>query len=413
MNKAIEVFQSNTDLVSYRLRDDLRKAAISSKVPYMEDFGRMMVNGVLQVGNRLNRQGLIDGESLPLEQALSRWIKDGEHGLYHGYYVYKGMEYIGKYDGLVNSETDMPELALRAGLHDMAEFLPLTHRGQEISPNHRSRKHPEMMGIIIEDIGKALGVSDAHQLAVDIQSHDVFYSKPTVSQMEALKRRVSIAGQLLADADRMMGSGHCDGITAIDRNRRGSLGKWYFFRDNIDNQERLKWWPRTGGLFDGLCALGLEFCAPDHWLYTERGKEINAQRRDTFPGMVKDYYSRAYVDGWQELNEAMQDDRPIMYGLRGSNNELVQTPEGDLADCRAFQQFDIRGKINTLLHTPVSAKSTTARQYFGYYLAVSGSDGIKWFDPSVLRFETVGQLQEELSQTIDGFARLLKQQTLS
>jgi hypothetical protein len=411
MPKSVEVFSERQRSISPQLKFELETVAKKTGGINLLRLGKYILGGIINVTDQLVSAGLMSDNRQEIEQGLISWLKDGEHGIVHSVDVFQGMMSIGQTEGLVNNKTDFRELAIRAGLHDLAEFLPIVHRGKTIDQTHLRRKHPEIMATLIKAVGKELGVSDTEQLATDILLHDAFYTKPTSEQMETMTEKLSPAGKLLADSDRLFGGGE-NIVGTIDRNRKGSLGKWYFLRGDLDNQDRLRWRPRTAGLFDGICALTLEFCAPEHWFYTDTAKKISADRRINFQQEATTYYQQEFIESWQLLNEAKQNSRPIVYGLRGANNQLIPIAEADLQEPKKFIDADINEKIHILLSTPVSAKSISQRQYYGYSLAVIDSKGdLQWLDPSILRFESPEYLQKELLQTIEDFSQSLKQQT--
>jgi hypothetical protein len=350
--------------------------------------------------------------SVDLIQGLKQWLLDGAHGVLHSYEVFQRMTELqiaelqaatGRQE---RSEYIVPHesLLLRAVLHDLGEFLPITMNPEDQAQNKewRARKHAQLIAWAARRIGGALEVDDAPQLAQDLRWHDYFWSKPTADDMEKKAQLLSPAGRLLADADRLVG----DSVEKqIERNRIGSLGKWHVLRD-LSAEDRMQWRERTKGLFDGICALLVEFTGQDHLFYTETARAQNRDKKEQFRHEVVRFYQDQYRHGWQVLHEGMEQNKQFNVGIKGENSppdeNYIITP--DMSDDQLREMF------SDLINRPVPGKENDkfpGRQYFGYSVAVGEGATQEWLDPSILRFRSEQELELALDDAILAFEKVL------
>ncbi len=378
MTKAAELFIQENPFNSSHLPDPL-DFYTSTKINFLS------LNHKLQ--KALSDFSLEDDH---LELVLKGWKEDRQHGIEHSLSVFNKMYIINGADDLQITDGDM---SIHAILHDFAEHLPLQKAGKEIPRDERSRRHPLYMAYLIRAIGNQLGVEDAHQLAINIDHHDDFYLRPSQEEMSHLRKIVSPAGQLLADADRLVE----DTEGSIERNRGGSLGRWYFFRQNL--MDRKLWKPRTGGLFDGFSALALEFVSPAWRLYTQTGQRIYQERAKSFEVELVRYYQRAFTEGWTLIDTALKTGCEIRYGLRDKSS-MIEVPLDQL-EYLEKGQTEIRSQLTRLVNTPVRNKSKDGRNYYGYSVCLTDPQGVMhWLDPSILIFPSVEAIKDTFQQAI-------------
>lgn len=389
MVKSAEIFRA-----PHYSRDERQKYKI-------ELFARQSVSGITTIINMLENTPLrIDPDVL--EGAVSQWSTDETHGIEHSYFVYEVMQEIREKEGIDPLQVTDDDLFIRAVLHDLAEFLPITKNDGSIIPqNLRSRKHPKYMQILINSIGQTIKLEDPEQLALDILYHDIFYSQPTKETMDRLRNKISLAGQILADADKLV----FPSPEAIERNRAGSIGKWYFFRQDLNNRQRKKWWSRTKGLFDGLSPLLREFCSPDYCLYTKFGQKENREKSGRFVTDIDAYIRNWYSGGWRDLNDAQQKGWKIEFGLK-DGNEIIEIPI-DQRNQFNFDNLSLAEKIVTIVDILVIDRKTGARNYYGYSIRITKDTGeYKWLDPSLLIYEDEEELVSILNATIYNYQTL-------
>jgi len=417
MVRAVEVWNEKVNLFSdgepanfmTRLEEEIGKIGVR-KGSDSAQFVRMATEKLLGVAEKIKQTSLLPNPD-PLYAGLLSWIQDGTHGAAHSYDVYtrtKEIRDLEKSNQNVETEISDDELLIRAVLHDLGEFLPVFNqevetRNDPLGKEWKTKKHNRVMAIILRKLGKHLVVEDAQQLAKDIWHHDDYWSKPTQKRMQELESRLTPAGKLLADGDRLVGDEPSD---EVRRNRENSLGKWFFLRPDLTARERGEWQVRTGGLFDGMSAVLTEFTGQDHWFYTQTARELNKKKKEKFRSVLIDFYTNQYTQGWGVLGDAVEQRQPIEFGLRGKTEEEMEKvcPDGS----------DIKAQIATLLQMPVTGKKKDDREYFGYSIRVRISpDTYVWLDPSILKFDSAKELTTALISAVDEYEQLSSTQETS
>jgi len=330
-----------------------------------------------------------------LNLVLMSWKDDPQHGVEHSFNVYQLMKEINNKEKLEIADS---ELFLRAILHDFGEFIPFIRGDKEISRSDRSSKHHKYMWFMILVAAKSLDLNQ-NELAIDIFHHDDFYRGLSKEQIQHTKNSISLAGQVLSDADKLA----IDSDATIKRNRIGSLGKWYFLRQDLTDEERKKWQPRKGGLYDGFSALVREFNGPDWGIYTEIGKKLFNERKTDFKEKLAEYYKHEYLKGWEILDRAQTEHGwQIKFALK-DKDEIIHIPERQLPE--NFSEMEIREQISNITKIPVIKKSTPERKYFGYSIRVTDPSGVQtWLDPSILNYENLQELAKNLIKAVDEFS---------
>jgi hypothetical protein len=287
-------------------------------------------------------------------------------------------------------------------VHDMADFLPWYDQSgnlvemTEIRKRQAGEYHPLIMWQMVRWFGVRFGIEEAEQVAKDIVYHDLFMSKPSSKAVQRAAGRMSNAGMLVADADRLVED--VDG--SIHRNRIGSLGRWYILNPELSNEHRYQWRMRTGGLYDGLSALLTEFCGSEAWMFTEAGKGAFLERQGKFKRRLVDYYVQEFDFGWQALANAWG----VGVGLKGQKMTLHPERATEFRDFTALGIDRRRQSLKHLVAQPVREKSRLGRDYYGYSLLVERDDGTRiWLDPSVLIYEDREELAVVMGEVIDNF----------
>lgn len=338
-------------------------------------------------------------------KGVQDWVNNSEHGPKHSLAVFKKEKEIREIEVTAGRLTDDPdlifELEIRAMLHDLGEFLlirksPITTQEENSEKAWASKKHDRVISLVIRKIAKLLGVKDAHQLALDVKFHDAYWRRLTIEQMNAMFKRLSAAGRILWDADRLVGD---DALTAIARNRSNSKGKWYVLRD-LTVFDRKLWQVRTGGFFDGMCALLTEFTGEDYWFFSDIGKKLNKKKKEEFKTALPSFYQNEYVKDWEVLKDALKNGQEIKVGIKGKTEEIIENAE--LKINKDMNEDQIRLVLEKMVNTPVSGKTDDKfpdREYFGYSLKV----GDDWLDPSILRFKSADELTNALNEVVEAY----------
>lgn len=391
------------------LQVELEESIASIKDSSIRNFTKDALGRLWGVGNKLVEKGIIK-EISSFQRGLIEWVRDEQHGAQHSYWVFKKEKEIRDAEEFKISDED---LLARAILHDMAEFLPWYNlkTGEEIKldkkrADRRAKLHPQIMTRMVSLVGKILNVEDANQLATDIFYHDYYWKKPKKTEAMWVARRLSDAGKCLADADRLAVSVEdADAASmarsAIERNRRGSIGRWYILKSDMMAKDRLAWTMRTGGLFDGLSALLTEFTSPDHWFYTKFGQGKNKEKKQAFKAELIRFYRGQYENERQTLRHAQE----IEFGIRAKDKmgKYVLAPITPKDMIQGFSKLDIEGKIESLQRMPVSSKAKNNRKYYGYSLQ---ADGV-WLDPSILGFKSANELEKTLLSEVNKYEQTL------
>lgn len=354
-----------------------------NKLPdHMRDFATASVQNLLNINSYLIKKNsrLQPGD---MTQNIIAWINDQQHGVRHSYDVFQKAKEVRDKEEMKDVTDD--QLYVRSVLHDAGEFLSRSKKSSE--------QHNYIMAGIANYVGGELKVDDAAQLATDIYFHDYFWMRPTEDHMRELNSKLSPAGKILADADRLVFS---DVKEAIKRNRIGSIGRWYMFRD-LSVDERFQWRTRTKGLYDGFCALLAEFNGPDYLFYTKIGKEMNRERNKQFEDEMVAFYRNEYNEGRKMLARA----QPLI-GIRNKSNTFSEVAAEDAEQLPNFTSNVTGEKLTKLTNLPISSLQENlpdgqkGRQYFGYSIFING----EWFDPSVLRFTDEDHLERFIRNQI-------------
>lgn len=349
---------------------------------------------VLYITTRLEDEGLLHATDAVAE-GLVRWNEDEQHGVIHSYHVFEGAKTLRSMNPAYSDISD-DDLFIRAVLHDLGQFLPLV--GSDGTPIDRpkvdkSKLHAPLMHRTIMLWGQVLHLHEPETLARDILHHDYSYRHPSEEGARTFQDQLSRAGKLFVDADRFAGAGPIDDeqITrkTIERNRTGSLGRWYIFRDDLTAENRLSWEIRTGGFFDGASAIFQEFLGfPDYLANTPEGKMIANNRKVTFKNDIVSYYTDAYRSQRPRLEEAWEQ-QTVAIGVKEKDGILRLS---DVLSAKLFA-LPFQEAMDQLVHTPVPEKNTrNGRSYYGYSLLHDGS----WYDPSILRFLSEEALRDAL-----------------
>lgn len=333
------------------------------------------------------------------EQGLSRWQKDPSHNIEHSFWVYQKMLHIAYEEGVQLNEQVQRELFIRAILHDLGEFF--TIYGKDVD---HAQRHPLVMAVIIRGINMLLKANEGKQLSVDILNHDFFWEKPSVSQMEQKRKELSVYGHILADADRLVDNGATsveeEVQQSLQRNRDGSLGKWYVLRQDLTAEDRAQWQMRTKGLFDGLSALLPEFTGSKEWFYTRTGQALHENKLSAFRATIIEFYQQRYDYGWQQLDRLKGQE--IRVGIKG---------EAESSEVRIPQEGrEMRELLTDIVETPINSKIDARfpeRKYHGYSLQL---DNNEWIDPSILVFENKEALAQYIDNAISEYENLTQAQ---
>jgi hypothetical protein len=380
-------------------------------------FAQRAVDRLMSVAHRLGATLELFPIAKDVEDAVLRWLADKAHGVGHSFAVFqREVEFRDAELARQNDVFDVPneDLELRAVLHDIGEFLPVYDQQNEKIDNQdwQFRRHAQIISLLVLKIGRLLKVDDARQLAMDVRHHDFYWKRPTPKMATRMQESLSPAGQLLADADRLVGENVQD---AIVRNRSVSLGKWYFLRE-LTGEERAQWRVRTGGIFDGVSAVLTEFSGQDHWFYTQTAREINRQKQTDFRQGLVDFYVQQYRGSWQRLRQALTNGETIEIGVKadkGSNPAGVTllTEKAILIQPNMTDE-QLREVFNELLQTPVAGQKNSQfpdREFYGYSLRTNGQD---WLDPSILRFANEEELTNALDEAIAEYSAVFAEQKI-
>lgn len=375
-----------------------------------EDVGRLAnaaYHSLVYIGESLNTKGRIKNTQ-PLLEALTRWVHDEHHGAIHSFHVYEKMKYLAEKEGKSVKEED---LWWRAVLHDIGEYLPKYDQEGDpveltiVEKGKRSRRHQFVIKSVIEEVGKELEYDEhaIRQLALDVAYHDVFWTRPSQDRMGRIGERLSPAGKILADADRLV----FETEGSIARNRKVSLGRWYFLRPELTSEERQQWEMRTGGLFDGASAILREFYGSSDWMFTESGKREYEARKPAFTQTLVDFYKAQYQLGWNILKDATD----LRSGVNMSEikdlelDKILHLARVDKSlDLTQLDENELRGVMRYLMTQPIEEKSRDGRKYFGYSVKVHHPElGEVWLDPSVLHFDSEDDLEAELRKAVEKY----------
>ncbi len=379
-----------------------------------KEFAERAVHSILEIAKKLDTSSGLWPSSADLHESIFLWLTDKAHGVIHSYDVFqRALELRNAERAAQQVEYDISdeELEMRAILHDIGEFLPVYDATgkKRIDKSYQARKHPQIISLIVRKIARELHADDAHQLAIDLRHHDHYWNRPSRENAAQMKQRLSPAGQLLADGDRLVGE---DVATAIARSGNMAVGKSYLIKD-FPASERATWKTRTFGLFDGLSALFTEFVGEEYWLYTDAGKKLNKEKQEKFQEVLISYYQDRYQKGWEILEKAREEKQPIQIGIKGevdgNQNAVTKTPTGievrsDMSDA------EMRAVFEKLINIPVPSTPNTQfpnREYFGYALQVNGD---VWLDPSLLRFASKEALAAEFVKSIEEYRKFFATQ---
>lgn len=393
----------------YRIGFDARHTADVSQIyaselmqlePESVEFALEALVGLDQVISQLNDQGKFADNGEVARQGIREWLVDKQHGVGHSLNVFNRSCRFGDIEidqGQINSY-DPEKIKTRAILHDLGEFLPWVdlNTGKYIplslsDKQRRLEKHPIVMAKIIFEIGKLINIPDARQLGIDVAYHDYFWKQTTPEQLAKVKSRLSIEGMLVADADRFDG----EVPEGIERNRDYSLGRWYILHPRLAPEDRLKWKPRTGAKFDGLCALMVEFEGDSNMMFTQAGQQMYESRRHEFRAAWKDKYGRDYEQGWEQITQAQN----LHVGLRQKvNGEYIFVPNTSLVVPTNWSEMDQSSQIDWLkqiMNTPLDESGNS----YGWSLSADG----QLVDPSVLVYPNKAGLFAMFDLTIEAY----------
>lgn len=377
--------------------------------PELQAFATTGASLILGASEKLRENGMLNATD-EVAQGLMAWIGDPQHGATHSFHVFEGAKAIRAMNSDYGNISDV-DLAIRALLHDIGEFLPLIGaHGQAIKrPSlNRSKLHAPLIHRAVKLYGPTLGIPNTEALARDLLLHDYSYKKPTRQEAEAFQKQLTPAGRLFVDADRFAGAGpiNDEQITkkTIERNRSGSLGKWYIFRPDLTARDRLSWEPRTGGFFDGVSAIFQEFLGfPDYFANTPEGKMLARKRKKSFGEDVLAFYTDTYHVQRPLLEHAWSQHK-VDIGIK-EKDDMLRFPDELSTQLSAlpFQEA-----MDQLVHTPVPKKGTrNGRSYYGYSLSYDGT----WYDPSILQFPSEEVLRDALLSSMIEYEQKFTERT--
>lgn len=416
MSKSKETFfvqPSSINLQSPQAIDQL----MSSKLDILDPDIQTFANNALTYCWKFVEQSSVDNALM--YETFSNWLKGSVHGVSHSYYVYKKAKEIRDSEQLDVSNNHLFILSV---IHDLSEYLPLIdhENSSEVSlknsqfypaeKTHLSIKekrserlwkeehHPTLMAWIIRSLGSELGIdkSEIKQLSNDIYYHDHFWKKLSIQEVEKYRSNLSDAGKILGDADKLVDggvSGTSSKVKAsIQRCWGYGIGKEYFFRD-LSLTERWSWSKRSGGFFDTLTALLVEYTAPSFYFHTNTGKDINELKKNHFKIEIQNFVTQLHSQWWDMLSSLVPENNlfTLKYGIDSKERILHSISGPNLIDL-----------ISTIYRMPVrDTVDKDGREFFGYSIYING----EWIDPSIVMFEFQDQLTNSLTTCIDEYSQ--------
>lgn len=401
------------DSIDYRnVIDTLGIDPISTKGKFVEN----VTSSLGTVVDDLRRRGHFSDAQVDSikEGIVIGWLGDSQHGVVHSYYAYQGARTLRDRDKDYRGVSDSDLLA-RAALHDMAEFLPAADKeGRLYFPDDSEQRriaqiHPLVIAKVVERFAGALGIPRGEwgPLARDMKLQDLSFERPTLEKVQRAANMLTPAGKLFNDADRLAGAGELDNPNliqaSIQRNRVGSLGRWYMLRKDLNG--RWEWKMRAGGRFDGLSALLSEFVAfPPAYAYTPEGKRIAVQRREQFPEKFMEFYEALRRRGRDVLIPVWEENPDnIEIGIKDERSQdgIIRMDE---ETANAVRRMEFAEAMHVLMKMPVQERGIqNGRQWFGWSIRL----GKEWFDPSILQFESGSELNAEFNKARDKYQKLM------
>lgn len=363
----------------------------------LRDFTFNAVSALKMFGEQaLESQGIENDR--PFFKGVDDWIQDSVHGVEHSYRVYQKAIELKRMDP-ENSHIDERYLMLMAIIHDLAEFLPLYSPDDLSQPDAdkderwKSQNHPRIMAALVRKIGENFGIKDSRQLARDILYHDFYWEKPSLKRQKKIADKLSSAGKILADADKLVANSsnpsHREAAeNAIERCFSYGVGREYLIRPDLTKEERDAWWPRSVGLFDGLTVVLQQFNAPDHAFFTEQGGGQYQDKKGYFKEALEEVSRRLYRASLDAIQQTQEQGQSLQWGIKGGNPEIHGEVQGD-----------IREFMERLINTPVEGKSEKGRDYYGYSIKA----GDEWIDPSIARYASEEDLISALLYVVDEY----------
>lgn len=409
-----------------------------------------------------------------LVNAVTAWMSDEVHGANHSYALYvKYNELEARNVKLGSEPSQVSDNLVRIGciIHDFGEFVPLYFLskdkfGQRNTEVPQQKYHDAIIAKVMKEVthyliaqGEQIDIQDARQFIFDISRHDYFWSSPSPEEMDVMNRKRSQFGRDIADADRLaidkllmekmadkFGNYFTDlpqeerlkmfeFLQALEKNRLFSEGNGYVIRDLLASF-REKWGPRTGRMFDSLCALFREFLAPEYLLSSEAAREEHREKRRVFTQVLIEYYTKSYRNGWKLIQSIVG---PSAHGERAKPDAVMYVAA--YKKDKKTQQYEVwkelptefsdsltqplhemsihqlRELFNSLLSIPITLEESERDDRplykdldsFGYSLLIE-QNGVQFMlDPSILRFESEEELVAALMKAASEYEDLMEQ----
>lgn len=350
-----------------------------------------------------------------LQNSLKDWFLDDVHGLQHSYLVYKTAVGLAKKE---RAKCSIKKIFVLSIIHDLSEFLPLFDHNKkrvvrkvgnsfvsggnllnnkEISLEKRwkAENHPRLMAWLIRSVGSYIDIDqgDLSSLSKDILYHDKFWDKPSYLDVKKYSAVLSEEGKILHDADRLV----MDPILSdsevlynnIKRTESYGLGREYFFR-NLSVNNRLKWWKRSGGLFDTLMPLLVEFSSPSYMFLTKNGKKIYEKKQKLFMKSLLIFLEEKYEEEKKLATKFLEENGYLICGFKSHEEETFQLKGNQLS---LISKEVFRRKVSFL--------SNKKNNYYGYSINVNG----RWLDPSILKYKSFLLLKRDVLKAVNKYQK--------